>query len=102
MKNGGQRPGDEVAQAYFRHPHSAVPQPNLALCGFRRIHLARGETANVKLEIPVERFHYWDTTKKEYAVDPGNYELLVGAASDDLRLRVSAKIAKAPPRETAN
>ena len=40
------------------------------------------------MEIPAERLRYWDTTQKQYVVEPGKYELLVGAASDDIRLRV--------------
>ena len=43
----------------------------------------------------MERFRYWDTAKKQYVVEPGNYELLVGAASDDIRLRAPLKIATA-------
>jgi hypothetical protein len=44
------------------------------------------------MNIPVERFRSWDTEKKQYAVEAGNYELLIGAASDDIRLRVPLKI----------
>ena len=39
VKNTGERDGDEVAQVYFRHVDSSVPQPKLALCGFTRVHL---------------------------------------------------------------
>jgi beta-glucosidase len=48
------------------------------------------------MNIPAERFRNWDTTKKQYTVEPGSYELLVGAASDDIRLRVPLTIAAAP------
>jgi hypothetical protein len=41
----------------------------------------------------VERLRYWNITKKQYAVELGDYELLVSAASDDIRLRVPFKIA---------
>ena len=82
-----------MAQVYFRHVHSAVAQPNLALCAFERVHLARGRSEHVALEIPANRFRYWDITRKQYVVEPGDYELLIGAASDDIRLRVPATIA---------
>jgi beta-glucosidase len=95
LKNSGARDGDEVAQIYFRHVNSAQPQPRLALCGFARIHLAQGQGARLTLDIPVERFRCWDTAKKQYAVEPGDFELLVGAASDDIRLRVPLKIVPA-------
>lgn len=86
VKNSGGRDGDEVAQVYFRHVKSAVPQPKLALCGFARVHLASAESKTITLDIPAERFRFWDTAQKKYTVEPGKYELLVGAASDDIRL----------------
>jgi beta-glucosidase len=98
LKNSGARDGDEVAQVYFRHLNSAQPQPKLALCGFARIHLAQRQGARVTMDIPMDRFRYWDTAKKQYIVEPGNYELLVGSASDDIRLRVPLKIAAAQRR----
>jgi beta-glucosidase len=88
LKNTGPCDGDEVAQVYFRHVNSSVPQPKLALCGFTRIHLAPGQATAVTVDVPAKRLRYWDTTQKQYVVEPGNYELLVGGASDDIRLRV--------------
>ena len=92
LKNRGKFDGDEVAQVYFRHKGSAVSQPRLALCGFTRIQLKRGKTSNVTFHIPVERMRFWDTSKKQYIVEPGDYELLIGAASDDIRLHVPFRI----------
>jgi len=94
VKNTGEYDGDEVAQVYFRHLDSAVAQPKLALCGFKRIHLAKGDKTEVSIDIPAEQFRYWDTIKHEYVVEPGRYELLIGAASDDIRVRAPLKIAQ--------
>jgi beta-glucosidase len=88
VANTGARDGDEVVQVYFRHVDSAVPQPREALCGFRRVTVAHGKSAGVEIEVPLERFRYWDVTKQKYIVEPGKYELLVGAASDDIRTRI--------------
>jgi beta-glucosidase len=92
LTNAGPRDGDEVAQVYYRHVNPVLPQAKLALCGFARIHLPRGKTARVGLEIPVERLRCWDTAKKQYAVEPGDYEILLGAASDDIRVRLPLKV----------
>jgi beta-glucosidase len=92
VKNTGDRDGDEVAQVYFRHVHSAVPQPKLALCGFTRVHLKRGESTKVTVEVPAQRLRYWDTVKNQYVVEPGDYEFLIGAASDDIRLKLPVTI----------
>ncbi|MGD0207216.1 MAG: glycoside hydrolase family 3 C-terminal domain-containing protein [Verrucomicrobiota bacterium] len=96
LLNAGAWDGDEVAQVYFRHMNSARPQPKLALCGFARIHLQASQGARFTMDIPAERFRSWDPAKKQYVVEPGDYELLVGAASDDIRLRVPLKIIAAP------
>jgi beta-glucosidase len=92
LHNSGDRDGDEVAQIYFRHIKSAVPQPRLALCGFTRIHLAKGDTVHLTMDIPAERFRYWDTPGKQYVVEPGKYQLLIGGASDDIRLKAPFQI----------
>ncbi|MGP8198977.1 MAG: glycoside hydrolase family 3 C-terminal domain-containing protein [Limisphaerales bacterium] len=92
VKNTGSRDGDEVAQVYFRHVNSAVPQPKLALCGFTRLHLKHGESSKVTVEVPAERLCYWETQKKQYVVEPGDYEFLIGAASDDISLKLPMTI----------
>jgi beta-glucosidase len=92
VKNTGASDGDEVAQIYFRHINSSVPQPKLALCGFARVHLKHGQSRKVTVEVPVQRLRYWDTEKKQYVVEPGKYEFLVGAASDDIRIKLPLTI----------
>lgn len=93
VKNTCELEGDEVAQVYYRHVNSAVPQARLALCGFARVYLKRGESSAVTVEIPAARLRSWNTEKKQYEVEPGNYELLVGAAADDIRLKLPMTIA---------
>ena len=92
VKNSGKLDGDEVAQVYYRHVNSAVPQPKMSLCGFARVHLKHGESGKVTVEVPTERLRYWDTEKKQYVVEAGQYEFLVGAASDDIRLTLPMTI----------
>jgi beta-glucosidase len=92
VKNTGSLAGDEVAQVYFRHVDSTEPQPRLALCGFARVHLEPHQATRVTISIPAERFRYWDTTRKQYVVEPGRYQLLIGSASDDIRLKKSFTI----------
>jgi beta-glucosidase len=84
VKNTGPRDGDEVVQIYYRHVKSSQPQAQLALCAFARVHIPAGETAPVSFEIPAERLRYWDTATKNYIVEPGAYEFLIGGASDQL------------------
>jgi beta-glucosidase len=97
LTNTGSRDGDEVAQVYFRHVKSPLPQPKLALCAFARVHVPKGKSAQLAVEIPVKRFRHWDTTKKQYTVEPGEYELMLGAASDDIRVRLPMTVAAQRP-----
>jgi beta-glucosidase len=90
--NTGSRGGDEVVQVYFRHVKSAVPQARQALCGFRRVTVPRSQSAPLEIEIPIAQFRYWDEVKKQYTVEPGKYELLVAAASDDIRAKLPLKV----------
>jgi beta-glucosidase len=93
VANTGARDGEEVVQVYFRHVKSAVPQPLEALCGFERVPVAVKQMAHVDIPVPVEQLRYWDTARKEYAVEPGDYEILVGAASDDIRATLALRVA---------
>jgi beta-glucosidase len=92
LANTGARDGEEVVQVYFRHVKSAVPQPLQTLCGFLRLPVAAKQTAPVDIPVPVKEFRYWDTAKKQYVVEAGDYEILVGAASDDIRARLPLRV----------
>jgi len=92
IKNTGSRDGDEVAQVYFRRENSDPADAKESLCAFTRVRVAKNGTASVALQIPAERFRHWDIAKKQYVVEPGAYELLIGSASDDIRARVPLEV----------
>jgi beta-glucosidase len=92
LKNTGALDGDEVPQVYFSRTNTAANLPQLALCGFARVHLAKGTDSSVSIDIPAQRFRHWDESKKSYTVDPGDYDLKIGGASDDLRLTTKVSI----------
>lgn len=97
LVNTGPRNGDEVVQVYARpiDPTDALG-PHQRLCAFQRVSVAKGATTAVDLTIPVQELRHWDTHTKSYVVDPGAYQLEVGAASDDIRVttvvRVTARL----------
>jgi len=92
VKNKGKRDGDEVVQVYFRHLKSSLPQAQLALCGFTRVTIPAGKTVPVAVQLPVERFRYWDAGTKSYRVEPGAYEIQVGGASDQWRAKLALSV----------
>src|SRR5208283_753906 len=93
VKNTGKRDGDDVVQVYYRHVNSKASQPKQSLCGFSRVRVKSGKSTKVTIEVPAERLRYWDAEKKQYVVEPGDYEFLIGAASDDIRLKLPMNIA---------
>jgi beta-glucosidase len=92
LSNTGPRDGDEVAQVYVRRTDSDDFRAKEELCGFTRVHVAKGQSADVSLDIPLERFRIWSTTEKRYIVEPGGYELMLGSASDEIRARLPVKV----------
>lgn len=86
VTNTGARDGDEVVQVYAHSPDLAGSRtPRESLCAFRRVTIAHGQTATVQLDVPVAALRRWDVAKHAYVVAAGDYELRVGAASDDIR-----------------
>jgi beta-glucosidase len=86
VKNTGDRDGDEVVQLYVRDVDSAVPMPRKALRGFRRVHLERGQGRRVVFQLtPAKDFSHYDPAKKGEKVEPGEFEIQLGASSEDVR-----------------
>jgi beta-glucosidase len=90
VKNVGARAGDEVVQLYL-HPFEAKrPRAGKELRGIERLSLQPGETRRVSFTLtPSRDLKYYDTDRKAYAVDPGKYEVQVGASSADIRVSKS-------------
>jgi beta-glucosidase len=87
IENVGERDGDEVAQLYVRDVASSSPMPLRHLRGFARTHLARGERRRVEFRlVPMRDFAYHDAARGTPAVEPGEFEVQLGASSRDIRL----------------
>ncbi|MCS7232161.1 MAG: fibronectin type III-like domain-contianing protein [Elusimicrobiota bacterium] len=87
IENIGERDSDEVPQVYVRCLNSKVKRPKLQLKGFKRVFIPKGEKAKVNITIPVSELFIWDVRKGKYLIERGDYEILVGASSQDIRLR---------------
>lgn len=86
LTNKGNMEADEVAQLYVRRIGASVEWPDKELKGFQRVTLAAGETKTVTLEIPVSSLRYWNEDINDWALEDSDIELLLGSASDDIRL----------------
>lgn len=91
VTNTGERAGTEVAQVYVRPPRG----PRQELRAFRRLPLAAGARERVSIDLAVRELAHYDAKSRREIVDPGSYEILVGASSADIRQRATFEVA--PP-----
>ncbi|MEU0741945.1 glycoside hydrolase family 3 C-terminal domain-containing protein [Streptomyces sp. NPDC006134] len=87
VTNTGTVTADEVAQLYTRAADPSVPRPRRELAAHRRVTLAPGESADLSFTLPLSSFAFWDAAHGRWRREPGPYELLAGASSEDVRLR---------------
>lgn len=87
LKNTGQYDGDEVAQVYTRLPEYEGKSPIKELRGFQRVHLRRGESRRVSIQLRREDLRYWSDKQKKFVVPDGLPRVMVGASSADIRLQ---------------
>jgi beta-glucosidase len=86
ITNTGTRPGAEVAQLYVRDAHSSVMRPEKELKGFAKVSLAPGETKTVSIGLNARSFAYYSPEKHSWLVEAGDFGILVGSSSRDIRL----------------
>ncbi|WP_037679421.1 glycoside hydrolase family 3 C-terminal domain-containing protein [Streptomyces griseus] len=89
VTNTGEVTADEVAQLYTRAVDPSVVRPRRELAAHRRITLAPGAAEELSFELPLSAFGFWDVAQGRWRVEPGPYELLAGASSEDVRLRTT-------------
>ena len=87
LTNVGRVAGAEVAQVYVHRPRHAAYRPSQELKAFRKVMLGAGERQRVTLRLDQAAFAYFSTARSKWTVEPGEYEIRVGASSRDIRLR---------------
>lgn len=92
LQNAGKMAAEEVAQLYVHRNDSKVEWPVKELKAFDRIALNAGETKVVTLEFPIDELRYWDETSNGWVLENGSIDLLLGSASDDIRLTATINI----------
>ena len=92
VKNTGTRDGEEVVQLYASYPNSKVERPSKQLRAFKRVPIKAGETKEVVLTVSKEDLGYWDEAKQAFTVEPGTVKLLIGASSEDIKLKTDTTL----------
>ncbi|MEQ4530349.1 MAG: fibronectin type III-like domain-contianing protein, partial [Mixta sp.] len=91
ITNSGQRAGSEVVQLYVRDKVASMVRPVQELKAFQRVRLAPGEKARLTFFLPVDMLNF---TSREgvRVVEPGEFEIQVGASSADIRQRGTVRV----------
>ncbi len=92
VKNISNIDGKECAQVYYRDPVSSVFRPYKELCGFDKKLVKAGKTERYSVTVPKEYLAFYSLSEDAWVVEPGDFEILVGASCTDIRLKGKFKI----------
>ncbi len=87
VSNIGQRAGKEIVQLYVADRDSSLARPQKELKAFTKVGLDVGESKTVTFELDEEAFWFYDAAQGGWRTEAGEFEILIGASSRDLRLR---------------
>ncbi|OON68472.1 glycoside hydrolase family 3 N-terminal domain-containing protein [Hymenobacter sp. CRA2] len=91
VTNTGQRAGEEVVQLYVRDLVASVVRPLRELKGFQKINLKPGESRTVTFTIGPDQLAFYNA-QLQWAAEPGEFELMIGSASDDIRQQTKLEL----------
>jgi beta-glucosidase len=89
ITNTGQRAGKEIVQVYVRDVQARLQRPEKELKAFTKVHLEPGERKTVTLSLARDALAYYDDLAREWIAEAGEFEILVGASSQDIRARAT-------------
>lgn len=87
VKNIGKYAGAETVQVYIAPIAAQIDRPDKELKAFAKVELGTGRSKKVSLTLKQEDFAYFDEQLHKFITDAGDYEILVGASCEDIRLR---------------
>ncbi|ADL49824.1 beta-glucosidase family protein [Clostridium cellulovorans] len=94
VKNTGTVAGAEVIQGYVRDTESQLERPEKELKAFAKVFLQPQEIKSVELEFDKKSFAYYNNEEAIWVCEEGNFELLIAASSQDIRLKDNVSIYK--------
>lgn len=97
LANTGNRIGTEIVQVYVRDCVASVVRPHLELKAFARVTVAPGDVRQLQCNIPVDMLSFTNTSGQR-VVEPGEFDVMVGASSAKLQLQTRIKVLGEAPR----
>lgn len=92
VKNTGKMTGKEIVQLYVKDMESSVRRPHKELKGFEKLELLPGEEKLVRITLDKRAFAYYNEEIKDWYVESGNFEILIGKSSKEIVLREIVKV----------
>ncbi|WP_345953818.1 glycoside hydrolase family 3 C-terminal domain-containing protein [Mucilaginibacter sp. PAMB04168] len=92
VTNTGKKAGAEIAQVYVKQQQSLLPRPEKELKAFDKVFLQPGEKKQVTLSLNADAFQYFNDVTNNWMLEKGNYNILVGASSRDIKLTAVATL----------
>ncbi|MCH4239098.1 MAG: glycoside hydrolase family 3 C-terminal domain-containing protein [Oscillospiraceae bacterium] len=89
VTNTGDRAGKETVQLYVRDPECSVARSYKELRSFCKLALAPGESRTAEMSLSAADFSFYDTENHVFKAEPGEYQILIGSSSRDIRLKTS-------------
>ncbi|MEN2399614.1 glycoside hydrolase family 3 N-terminal domain-containing protein [Flavobacterium sp. MC2016-06] len=86
LSNVGKVAGEEVVQLYLKDKFGSVVRPVLELRDFQKVKLNAGESKTIEFTIDKEKLSFYNN-KLEWTAEPGDFEVMIGASSADIKLR---------------
>ena len=86
VENTGKTAGKEVVQLYVSDLKSSLPRPPKELKGFAKVDLKPGQAETVTFTLDERALAFYEPHKKAWVAEPGEFEVLVGSSSRDIRL----------------
>ncbi len=97
VKNTGNVDGAEVAQLYVNDVESTLYRPKQELKGFKKVFLKAGEQKDVTITLDSRAFAYYNVAINNWHVESGDFKILVGASSRDIKLEDTVYVESANP-----
>ncbi|MFN8572234.1 MAG: glycoside hydrolase family 3 N-terminal domain-containing protein [Gemmatimonadaceae bacterium] len=91
VRNTGSRAGDDVVQLYVRDLLASLARPVMQLAAFQHVHLAPGESMELTFALSGDQLQMRDANM-QWVVEPGTFRVLIGASSQDIRLRGTLEV----------
>lgn len=97
IKNVGKVAGAEIAQVYVNDTESTLYRPKQELKGFKKVYLEPGEEKDVTISLDSRAFAYYNVAINDWHVESGDFRILVGASSRDIKLETIVNVTSKNP-----